>query len=127
MGLRLVAFFGCIYYAAMRPSEVLALRESDLALPAGSGWGKVLLHAGDPEVSGHWSDEGVRKPKTRKQRAKEAVAGSPAPHSLLRSSGAHPKVRDQRQGAVVQRPEGRSHRLAHADVSESARSHAYAP
>jgi integrase len=29
----LVAFFGCLYYAALRPEEAVALRRSDLILP----------------------------------------------------------------------------------------------
>ena len=34
----LEAFFGCLYYAGLRPSEARHLRDTDLALPA-SGWG----------------------------------------------------------------------------------------
>jgi integrase len=33
-GRRLRAFFGCLYYAAMRPGEALGLRRSDCTLPA---------------------------------------------------------------------------------------------
>ena len=36
-GRRLVAMFGCMYYAALRPAEALNLREPDCELPA-SGW-----------------------------------------------------------------------------------------
>ncbi|MEI2809542.1 MAG: hypothetical protein V9F00_04900 [Nocardioides sp.] len=48
-GRRLVAFFGCMYYAALRPSEALALTVDDLELPDpadpdGDGWGH-LFHA----------------------------------------------------------------------------------
>ena len=31
----LTAFFGCLYYAALRPEEAVALRQADLILPAG--------------------------------------------------------------------------------------------
>ncbi len=37
-GLHLEAFFGCLYYAAMRPAEATALRVSQCHLPE-SGWG----------------------------------------------------------------------------------------
>ena len=42
-GQHLEAFYGCLYYAALRPSEAVMLRESDLHLPAkglgaGSSW-----------------------------------------------------------------------------------------
>ncbi len=30
----LAAFFGCLYYAALRPEEAVALRRDDLILPA---------------------------------------------------------------------------------------------
>ena len=30
----LAAFFGCLYYAALRPEEAVALRREDLILPA---------------------------------------------------------------------------------------------
>jgi integrase len=32
------AFFGCLYYAALRPAEAVALRASSCALPS-RGWG----------------------------------------------------------------------------------------
>ncbi|MEU9364966.1 hypothetical protein AB0D78_14330 [Streptomyces avermitilis] len=37
-GEHLAAFFGCLYYAAMRPSEIADLRAADCRLPA-TGWG----------------------------------------------------------------------------------------
>jgi integrase len=37
-GEHLEAFYGCLYFAALRPSEAVMLRESDLHLPK-RGWG----------------------------------------------------------------------------------------
>jgi hypothetical protein len=37
-----IAFFGCLYYAALRPEEAVALRTSDCHLPT-SGWGMLRL------------------------------------------------------------------------------------
>lgn len=38
-GERLVAFFACLYFAALRPGEALGLREQDCDLPE-TGWGR---------------------------------------------------------------------------------------
>lgn len=43
-GQRLETFFGCLYYAALRPSEAVMLREGDLYLPR-KGWGRIVLAA----------------------------------------------------------------------------------
>ena len=49
----LTAFFGCLYYAALRPEEAVALRRDSLTLPA-SGWGQLTLTAAllDPPAPG---------------------------------------------------------------------------
>jgi hypothetical protein len=39
-GEHLEAFYGCLYNAALRPSEAVMLRESDLHLPK-KGWGST--------------------------------------------------------------------------------------
>jgi hypothetical protein len=53
-----VAFFGCMYYAALRPEEVLNLRDDEYERPrVKSGWG-VLHLTGSTVAAGHgWSDE----------------------------------------------------------------------
>jgi integrase len=43
-GEHMEAFFGCLYYAALRPAEAVALREADCVLPA-RGWGSIDLAA----------------------------------------------------------------------------------
>ncbi|MFJ8811653.1 tyrosine-type recombinase/integrase [Amycolatopsis thermoflava] len=53
----LVAFFGLMYYAALRPEEALNLRKSNLSLPE-SGWGEIHLERARPEVGGEWTDSG---------------------------------------------------------------------
>ena len=37
-GLRLVAFFECVYFAAMRPEEAVMLSKHNLSIPK-DGWG----------------------------------------------------------------------------------------
>ncbi len=61
-GRRLVAFFGCMYYAALRPSEAVALRETDLALPRSDGeWGELHLSRSSPAAGTSWTDSGRRR------------------------------------------------------------------
>ncbi|MGW4488866.1 tyrosine-type recombinase/integrase [Amycolatopsis sp. NPDC004368] len=54
---RLRAFFGAMYYAALRPEEAAQLKKQDLVLPE-SGWGDIHLKGARPEVSGEWTDSG---------------------------------------------------------------------
>lgn len=56
-GRRLRAFFGCLYYAAMRPGEALGLRRSDCTLPV-SGWGRIELAETRPTAGKAWTDSG---------------------------------------------------------------------
>lgn len=53
----LVAFFGCMYYAALRPEEAANLRKENLSLPD-SGWGELRLERARPEVGQEWTDSG---------------------------------------------------------------------
>jgi hypothetical protein len=55
-GRRYVAFFGCLYYAMMRPEEVIALKEEDCELPE-SGFGLIVLHKATPYAGRRWTDK----------------------------------------------------------------------
>ncbi|MER5956668.1 tyrosine-type recombinase/integrase [Streptomyces sp. NPDC001893] len=92
-GQHLHAFFGCLYYAAMRPGEIVALKESDCTLPPNSResvqkWGELLLGESRPEVGGGWTDNGTsyetRGLKRRKQGATRTVPIPPILVHLLR-------------------------------------------
>lgn len=51
------AFFACLYFAGLRPSEAVNLRSADCILPA-SGWGELVL-SGSYQVSGAaWTQSG---------------------------------------------------------------------
>jgi integrase len=93
MGKRLVAFFGCIYYAAMRPAEVVDLREADLSLPDADGeWGEILLNRSSPAVARAWTDSGRRRESRQlKHRAREEVRPVPCHPSLVQLLQAHVK------------------------------------
>jgi integrase len=62
MGKRLEAFFGCIYYAALRPEEVMALENVNLVnLPEDEKeWGWFRLYGAEPAPGKRWTDDGER-------------------------------------------------------------------
>jgi integrase len=74
-GRRLVAFFACIYYAALRPAEAVNLRLDDLVIPEDeSQWGELRLAGSSPPVGRAWSDSGQRhEARQLKHRAVGAV------------------------------------------------------
>ncbi|MER6539790.1 site-specific integrase [Streptomyces sp900105755] len=83
-GRRLRAFFGCLYYAAMRPGEALGLRRSDCKLPA-TGWGRIELAETRPTAGKAWTDSGeAHDRRGLKQRAHGEVRIVPIPPPLVR-------------------------------------------
>jgi integrase len=86
VGPRLVAFFACLYYAGLRPSETVELREDlNLDLPADDGWGTLYLHGSAPTVGSGWSRSGRRRdPRELKHRAEGTVRPVPCHPALTR-------------------------------------------
>ncbi|MGW6456568.1 tyrosine-type recombinase/integrase [Streptomyces sp. NPDC055078] len=83
-GRRLRAFFGCLYYAALRPGEALGLRRSDCVLPE-KGWGRVELAETRPAAGKAWTDTGeAHDQRGLKQRAEGEVRIVPIPPPLVR-------------------------------------------
>ncbi|MGW4491352.1 tyrosine-type recombinase/integrase [Streptomyces sp. NPDC004376] len=88
-GRRLVAFFGCILYAAMRPAEVVGLRFADCQLPE-TGWGVLTLKETRPVSGKKWTDSGERHDKRGlKMRDPEADRPVPIPPVLVAMLRAH--------------------------------------
>ncbi|SCF18613.1 tyrosine-type recombinase/integrase [Micromonospora carbonacea] len=82
-GERLVAFFACLYFAALRPSEALALREQDCHLPA-TGWGRLTLVDNRPQAGKRWTDSGeVHDRRGLKHRAAAESRVVPIPPELV--------------------------------------------
>ncbi|QNP70844.1 tyrosine-type recombinase/integrase [Streptomyces roseirectus] len=82
-GRRLVAFFGCMYYAAARPEEVIGLRAKDCDLPR-RGWGLLRLHETRPRSGKAWTDSGEsHEKKGLKHRPRKAVRRVPIPPELV--------------------------------------------
>ncbi len=64
-GKRLKAFYGCLYYAALRPEEATALRKSNIVfLPEQDGeWGEFILTDSQSRSGSRWSDDGSIRPR----------------------------------------------------------------
>lgn len=96
-GPRYVAFFGCLYYAMMRPEEVVSLKKNQCELPE-SGWGRLILTSAAPATGRHWTDDGksheFRGLKHRGRKATRAVPIPPRLVELLRDHMQRYRIRD---------------------------------
>jgi len=85
----LTAFFGCLYCAALRPAEAVALRRDDCDLPA-RGWGRLTLANSCPRSARAWT--GNSSPHERrglKLRPEGAIRAVPIPPQLVCLLRAH--------------------------------------
>jgi integrase len=81
---RLVAFYACMYYAAMRPGEALDLRKDNLASLPLDGWGELLLSNSSPRTGTAWTDTGrSRERRSLKHRAIKETRSVPAHPDLV--------------------------------------------
>lgn len=82
-GRHLEAFFGCLYFAGMRPAEAVWLRRPDCTLPR-RGWGSLRLSETRPRVGSSWTDDGASHDKRGlKWRPARAVRTVPIPPDLV--------------------------------------------
>jgi integrase len=89
-GQRLVAFFGAMYYAGLRPSEALALEVDDLDLPATDDeWGSLRVGRSDSQISTAWTDDARREARQLKHRAVGDVRLVPCAPPLVALLRAH--------------------------------------
>jgi integrase len=85
----LTAFFGCLYYAALRPEEAVALRLADCHLP-GSGWGMLWLAVATPMTAAAWTSDGTSyEQRGLKHRPDGAIRMVPVPPVLVGLLRAH--------------------------------------
>ena len=90
-GAHLEAFYACLYYVALRPSEAVMLREADLYLPK-NGWGRIVLAASASRAGTAWTDHGTsRQERGLKHRADNETRTIPIPPVLVRRLRAHIK------------------------------------
>jgi integrase len=107
-GERLVAFFGCLYYAGLRPEEALALVEAGCHLPT-AGWGSLTLVSSRPTAGKRWTDSGnVHDERGLKHRAEKDTRSVPIPPVLVSTLRGH----IERFGAG---PDGRLFRSEHGN------------
>ena len=85
----MTSFFGCLYYAALRREEAVALRYSDCHLPA-SGWGTLRLAAAAPRTAAAWTINGTsHEQRGLKHRPDGTIRMVPAPPVLTALLRAH--------------------------------------
>ncbi|MFT9471841.1 integrase [Streptomyces sp. 11-1-2] len=84
-------FFGCMYFAAMRPAEVIHLRIDQCHLPK-TGWGMLNLSGGVVTSGKEWTDDGeAHEVHSLKRRAASATRPVPIPPPFVRMLRAHVK------------------------------------
>ena len=85
----LAGFFGCLYFAALRPEEAVALRRADLILPA-RGRGTIILTAACPRMGSAWTGTGTPfEPRGLKHRPSGTIRVVPIPLVLVRMLRQH--------------------------------------
>ncbi|MGI5225730.1 tyrosine-type recombinase/integrase [Actinoallomurus sp. CA-142502] len=88
-GPRFLAFFGCLFYAMMRPEEAVGLRREHCVLPD-EGWGRLILAKTKPAAGRAWTDSGdVHDDRGLKHRSRKATRLVPIPPELVRLLRGH--------------------------------------
>jgi integrase len=114
-GRRLVAFFGCLYYAALRPEEAISLAMHNLSLPK-KGWGALHVERAEPYAGKEWTDSGHnRDQRPLKQRARGEVRIVPCPPALTELLHAHIAEFGVPAGRAAVRRRAQRRRAAHDD------------
>ncbi|GAA4593750.1 tyrosine-type recombinase/integrase [Planotetraspora phitsanulokensis] len=102
-GKRLVAFFATMYYAALRPEEVVNLREDNVTLPdliwnpkteqteePADDWGELHFASAAPFAGREWTDDGnPREERSLKHRANGHARTVPCPPALTKILRVH--------------------------------------
>ncbi len=77
------AYFACLYFAGLRPSEAANLRRSNLTLPEWD-WGEILLHGSFQPSRGEWTDDGhTGEERALKHRSPRSTRRVPAHPELV--------------------------------------------
>jgi integrase len=87
-GPRFVAFYGCMFYAMMRPSEVIALTEDGCHLTT-EGWGRLIFADTSPAAGRDFTNDGRMhedrglEGRPRQASARRATRNVPIPPELV--------------------------------------------
>ncbi|MGR8009626.1 tyrosine-type recombinase/integrase [Streptomyces hypolithicus] len=122
-GEHLAPFFGCLYYAAMRPSEIADLRAANCHLPE-TGWGELTLGGSRPEVGAGWTDDGESfEQRGLKRRARRATRSVPIPPVLTAMLRGHIQTFGTSKAGHLFRAarDGRVRSTEYCDLWEAAR------
>src|SRR5258708_19771366 len=85
----LMALYACMYFAALRPAEAVALRQQDCHLPE-TGWGRLTLETSRPEVNRRWTDTAsAHEERGLKHRPAQESRRVPIPPELVGILRAH--------------------------------------
>ena len=76
-GPRFVAFFGCMFYAMMRPAEVTSLTKDGCHLPE-NGWGRLMFSDSSPAAGREFTDDG-QVHEDRGLKGRDRARAAPAP------------------------------------------------
>ena len=109
----MTAFFGCLYYTALRPEEAVALRYTDCHLP-GSAWGMLRLAAATPRTAVAWTSNGTsHEQRGLKHRPDGTIRMVPAPPALVAMLPCAPHRLRQctRRAAVPRNPRRAAQRI----------------
>ncbi len=93
-GPRFVAFYGCMFYAMMRPSEVTSLTKESCHLPE-EGWGRLVFADASPAAGKAFTDTGQvyehrgLKGRPRQAATRRATRNVPIPPELVALLRAH--------------------------------------
>jgi integrase len=93
-GPRFAAFYGCMFYAMMRPSEVTSLTKDGCQLPY-DGWGRLIFAEASPAAGKDFTDTGQvhehrgLKGRPRQAAARRATRNVPIPPELVAMLRAH--------------------------------------
>ena len=85
IGPRMVAYYACLYYAALRPEEGVGIEvPRNLDLPGRDDeWGEFVLDVAEPHAGKAWTDSGTNRDRRQlKQRAVGEVRRVPCPPVL---------------------------------------------
>lgn len=86
------AFFACLYFAGLRPSEAANLRRINLKLPA-VGWGEIVLLSSYQPTRSEWTNDGrAGEERSLKHRAAKATRRVPAHPELVAALHQHPST-----------------------------------
>jgi integrase len=106
-GPRLMAFFGLMYFSALRPEDAANVRIHNLGLPA-EGWGELHIDEATPYAGTAWTNDGKQRDRRQlKNRARGESRTVPCPPELTAMLHDHIREFGTGAGGTVPRRAGR--------------------